>query len=121
MATFTKSLLSGSTDGMGVKVASAYTPMTVPGTTVIHQAVSGTSSLDEIWLYAINTSASDVTLGLQWGGGSMPDDVINITLPAYGGLTMVAPGLLLNNSQTVYAGASTLNVVMIHGYVNRIA
>jgi hypothetical protein len=53
MATFSKVLLSGSTNGASVLVAATSTP----GTT-IHTAVSGTSSLDEIWLYADNSSSA---------------------------------------------------------------
>ena len=43
MATFTKTLLSGSTNGKAILVAATATP----GTT-IHTAVAGTSSLDEM-------------------------------------------------------------------------
>jgi hypothetical protein len=62
MATFSKRLLSGSTDGKAIKVVQTATA----GTT-IHTAVSGTSDIDEIWLYAVNSSASAVKLTLEWG------------------------------------------------------
>jgi hypothetical protein len=52
MATFSKELLSGSTNGKAIKVAETATA----GTT-IHTAVSGTASFDEVWLYAHNSSA----------------------------------------------------------------
>jgi len=116
MATFTKQLLSASTNGKGIKVAATATA----GTT-IHTAIAGTSSLDEIWLYAINTSASDVNLTLEWGGTSAPDDNIFVTVPAYAGMMLVSPGLLLQNGLIVKAFASVANVVILHGYVNRIA
>ena len=117
MATFTKLKLSGSTDGKAIKVVATATA----GTT-IHTAVSGTSSLDEIWLYAHNSSASTVKLTLEWGEATAPDGNIEINIGAEGtGLVLVAPGLLLQNSLVVKAFAATANVVTLTGYVNRIS
>ena len=117
MATFTKTLLSGSTNGKAIKVAATATA----GTT-IHTAVSGTSSLDEIWLYAHNSSASTVKLTLEWGEATAPDGNIEINIGAEGtGLVLVSPGLLLQNSLVVKAFAATANVITLTGYVNRIA
>jgi hypothetical protein len=117
MATFTKTLLSGSTNGKAIKVVATATA----GTT-IHTAVSGTSSLDEIWLYAHNSSAATVKLTLEWGEATAPDGNIEINIGAEGtGLVLVAPGLLLQNSLVVKAFAATANVVTLTGYVNRIS
>jgi hypothetical protein len=116
MATYSKLLLSGSTNGKGIKVAATAT-----AGTVIHTAVSGTSSLDEVWLYAHNTSATAVKLTLEWGGVAAPDDHIEINIGAEGtGLILVAPGILLQNGLVVRAFAGTANVINIFGYVNRI-
>jgi hypothetical protein len=117
MATFTKRLLSGSTDGKAIKVVQTATA----GTT-IHTAVSGTSSLDEVWLYAHNSSNAVVKLTLEWGEASAPDGHIEINIGAEGtGLVLIAPGLLLQNSLVIKAFAGTANVVTITGYVNRIS
>lgn len=117
MATFTKTLLSGSTNGKAIKVVATATA----GTT-IHTAVSGTSSLDEIWLYAHNSSASAVKLTLEWGEATAPDGNIEINIGAEGtGLVLVAPGILLQNSLVVKAFAATANVITLTGYANRIS
>lgn len=117
MATFSKQLLSGSTNGKAIKVAQTATA----GTT-IHTAVSGTASFDEVWLYAHNSSATTVKLTLEWGEATAPDGNIEINIGAEGtGLVLVAPGLLLQNSLVVKAFAATANVVTLTGYVNRIA
>lgn len=117
MATFTKTLLSGSTNGKAIKVVQTATA----GTT-IHTAVSGTASIDEIWLYAHNSSASTVKLTLEWGEATAPDGNIEINIGAEGtGLVLVAPGILLQNSLVVKAFAGTANVITLTGYVNRIA
>lgn len=115
MATYTKRLLSGSTNGTSILVAATATL----GTTV-HTAVSGTSDLDEIYLYAANSSASAVKLTIEWGEATAPDGNIEYTVPAEDGLYLVVPGLLLQNALVVTAFAGTANVITIHGYVNRI-
>ena len=116
MATFTKTLLSGSTNGKSIDVTGTAT-----GTAVtVHTAVSGTSDLDEIWLYCQNISTSDVKLTVEWGETD-EDGHIEQTIAGESGLVQVAPGILLQNSLVVKAFASTGNVLMIHGFVNRIS
>lgn len=118
MATFSKQILSGSTDGKGIKVAA-----TASSGTTIHTASTTTTTLDEVWLYAQNTSASDVKLTIQWGGTTSPDDDIEFTVKAENGLYLIVPGLILKGNATalvVRAFAATTNVITIHGYVNRI-
>lgn len=115
MTTFTKTLLSGSTNGKAIKVGATG----ATGAT-LHTAVSGTSSLDEIWLYAVNSSVSDVKLTIEWGETTAPDGNIELTISGEAGLVLVIPGLLLQNSLVVTAFAATTNVINIHGYVNRI-
>jgi hypothetical protein len=117
MATFSKRLLSGSTNGKGIKVAATAT-----AGTLVHTAVAGTFGFDEIWLYAHNTSSASVKLTLEWGGTTSPDDHIEVNVGAEGtGLILVAPGILLQNGLVVRAFAGTANVLNIFGYVNRIS
>ena len=113
MATFTKLKLSGSTDGKAIKIAQTATA----GDT-IHTAHA--TDLDEIWLYAVNSQAAAVKLTIEWGETAAPDGNIEATIPGESGLFLVVPGLLLTNSLVVKAFAATANVVMIHGFVNRI-
>ena len=63
MATYSRVLLSGSTNGKPIPVAATATP----GTT-IHTAVSGTSSFDEVYAWASNVTGSAATLTIEWGG-----------------------------------------------------
>jgi hypothetical protein len=115
MATFSKIPLSGSTNGKGIQVAATSTP----GTT-IHTAVSGTTDFDELWIYAVNISESSVKLTIEYGGTAGADNV-EITIPGEAGLTLVIPGLFLNNAQVVTAFAATTNTITLHGYVNRVS
>lgn len=115
MATYAKQLLTGSTNGKGIKVVATATA----GTT-IHTAVSGTSDLDELWIYAVNSDSSDVKLTLEWGEATDPDGNIEQTVPAESGLMLLTPGILLQNSLVLKAFAGTANVIVVHGYCNRI-
>lgn len=117
MATVVKRKLSGSTDGLPIKVAATSTP----GTTIhTAPAVTADGSWDEVWLYAYNSHTSAVELTIEYGGTTAPDQNIKVTLAAKSGLALIVPGLILQNSKVVSAFAGTTNVITISGWVNRI-
>jgi len=120
MATFAKTLLSGSTQGRGIKVVA-----TASSGTTIHATGTSSSTIDEVWLYAYNSDTTDRLLTIQYGSTTSPDDDIKITIPSQSGLVLVAPGLTLTGTgsaaNTIRAFAAAANVITIHGYVNRIA
>ena len=115
MATYSKQLLSGSTDGQGVVLSQTSTP----GNN-IHTAISGTSGFDELWLYATNTSATTQTVTIEYGNTSVSG---NITLDIAGdsGLVLLVPGLPVNNASVVKGFSSSANDITIYGFVNRIS
>jgi hypothetical protein len=112
MATYSKLALSGSTSGRPIAVSASASPGTV-----IHTSAS--ASLDEIWIYAVNSSTTSVKLTLEYGGTSTADQ-IEITITGESGLTLIVPGLILTGSNIVRAFAATANVIALSGYVNRI-
>ena len=120
MATFTKVALSGSTQGKGIKVVATATT----GTT-IHATGTSSTIIDEVWLYAYNSSTGPVSLTVEFGGTTSPDNNIKIDIPPTSGLTLVVPGLILTGTgaaaNTVTAFAGTANVLTLSGYVNRIS
>ena len=116
MATYSKIKLSATpADGRNIKVVETST-----AGDLIHTAVSGTSDLDEVWLYACNTDGTDRKLTIEYGGVASPDDLTEVTITAEAGWVLVCPGLLLQNGLIIKAFAAAANVVMINGYVNRI-
>jgi len=118
MATFSKIVLSGSTDGRMIKVAATATA----GTT-IHTGSATATTFDEIWLYAVNSDTTDRKLTIEWGGVDSPDDLIEFTVPAESGLYLVVAGLVIKGNATplvVRAFCATADVVNIAGFVNRI-
>ena len=115
MATYSKELLSASTNGLGILVVATST-----AGTLIHTAVTGTTDLEEIWLYAVNAHSADIKLTLEWGEATEPTGNIEITVPTEAGLMLLVPGLLLQNSLVLKAFAGTASEIVIHGYANRI-
>jgi len=120
MATYSKVLLSGSTQGKGIKVVA-----TASTGTTIHATGTSSTTIDEVWLYAYNSDTAARLLTIQFGGTTSPDNDIKVTIPPQSGLTLVVPGLILTGTgaaaNTVYAYAATANVITISGYVNRIS
>lgn len=119
MATYSKVHLSGSTGGRLIKVAATATT----GTT-IHATGTSSSTIDEVWLYAVNSDTTDRKLTIEFGGTTSPDDTIEFTVKAENGLYLVVPGLLLSGTgaaaRTITAFAAAANVILIGGYINRI-
>ena len=112
---FSKNLLSGSTNGKGILVTGTDTTSSV----IIHNSIDSTTSMDEVWIYSVNSSGSDVKLTIEWGETSTEGN-IEFTVPAESGLKCIVPGLLLQNSLIVKAFAGTGSVLIVHGFVNRI-
>ena len=120
MATFTKHTLSASSGGRPIKVTQTSTPGTL-----IHSTGTSDTVIDEIWLYATNTSSTQTTLTLEIGGTTSPDDLIEVGIPSKSGLSLVLAGNILTGtgaaSRSITAFALTGDVVNIVGYVNRIS
>jgi hypothetical protein len=114
MATFSKVILSGSTNGKFKNISASATPGTA-----LHTVAAGTSGLDEVWLYASNSASTTVKLTVEYGGTTSADQ-IEISIPGESGLVLVSPGLVLNNGLSISAFAGTANVISISGYANRI-
>jgi hypothetical protein len=118
MATITRQLLSGSTNGKAIKIAATATA----GTTV-HTAVSGTTSFDEVYLWLTNTDTSARTVTVEYGTVTAPDGhvVDTYSLPNNSLPIPILTGQVLQNSLVIGVYASVTNVILATGYVNRIA
>ena len=118
MAIYTKEALSQGSNGLGVQITST----TSPGV-AIHNSPSGTTSWDEVWLWVTNNDPGndDEALTILWGDSNYSKWTVaeNITIDS--GLKLVVPGLILQNSQSVFGWANVDNTALtVFGYVNRI-
>jgi len=117
VATYSRVLLSGSTNGRAVIVVATATPGTA-----VHTAIAGTTSFDEVYLWASNVTAAAATLTIEWGGVTDPGDhmVKALTIPANSPPIPIATGQVLNNALLIKAFSGTASAINLTGYVNRI-
>lgn len=118
MASYSRVLLSGSpASGREIPVAAVGTPGTL-----IHTAVAGATSFDEIYLWASNVTAAAATLTIEWGGVVDPGDHMckALSIPANSPPIPIVTGLSLNGTLVVCAFSGTASAINIGGHVNRI-
>lgn len=116
MATFSRLLLSASTNGKPVQATASATP----GTT-IHTAVTGTTSYDEVYAWVTNSTAAPITLTIEWGGTTANTDHMctSLSIPANSPPIPIVTGQVLQNGLLFRAFCS--GYLQFTGYVNRIA
>lgn len=115
-ATFSKELLSGSTNGRAIVVDADATPGTL-----IHAASATAGVIDEVWLYASNKSTDEQVLTIEFGDDD-PDENLVVALPSVAepALVVVIPGIPITGGLEVRAFSTDEDAVAIVGYVNRI-
>jgi|6_EtaG_2_1085325.scaffolds.fasta_scaffold02522_6 hypothetical protein len=120
MGTYSKIILSGSTDGEGIKVTG-----TAPSLgTVIHTAVTGAAqSVDEVWIWAYGAVTTPVELSIAFGVTTATGSRLTHTITAspLGGAHLIVPGWPLKNAKVVKAKVTADAQANIFGYVNRFA
>lgn len=116
-AVFSRHLLSGSTSGKPIPVAATATPGTL-----LHTAVAGTTSFDEVYVWASNVTAVAATLTIEWGDVTDPGSLMTkgYILAANSLPTPIAVGQVVNGGVAVRAFSGTASAINVTGYVNRI-
>lgn len=88
----------------------------------VHTTTTTDTTLDEVWLWANNTTSTDRVLSVDFNStGGTP--VIETTVPA-NSTALVIPGHPISSnsgSAEVLIVSATAGTITIHGYVNRIA
>jgi hypothetical protein len=117
MPSFSRKLLSGSTNGKPIQVAATATP----GTTV-HTAVGGTDGYDEVYVWASNVTSASANLTIEWGGTTDPGNhlVKQYSIPANSPPIPIITGQNIQNGLTIGAFSGTASAINLTGYVNRI-
>jgi len=110
-----RKLLSGSTDGRQIIVVATAT-----AGTLIHTASAlDNTNHDEVWLWACNHHTSAVTLSIEFGGVTSPNDLVKMVIAPDIGLVQVIPGWVLTNGLIVRAFSSVANKITIGGWISR--
>lgn len=116
--TVSKIVLSGSTNGLGIKVTGTATGASV----TVHTAIAGTTSFDLVTLWAQNNDADGETrtLTIEFGGTTDPDNLIIAPVPCKVGPILLFTDLPLRNTLVINAFADEANDVMVYGSVLRV-
>jgi hypothetical protein len=111
-----KLILSGSTSGRPIPVAAVATPGTL-----IHTAVAGALSKDEVYLLAANAGDAFARLTIEWGGVAQGDHINDeFALAPHSALHVLIPGNVLNGALEIRAFSDVASAINISGFVNRI-
>jgi hypothetical protein len=120
MGTYSKIILSGSTDGEGLRLT-----VTAPSTgLVVHTCVTGAAqSIDELWLYAHSTVSTEIELSYALGPTTATGSRVRHTITAdqKRGQILIIPGLVGRNAKEWKCWVTTTDRVNLFGYVNRYA
>ncbi len=119
MGTYSKIVLSGSTDGRPI-IITATAPSTA---NLIHTCVTGSAdSIDEVWIYAQPQVTTALLFSLSLGPTTVTARIRHtITADDKKGLVLVAPGLVGRASGVWGAWVTTTSIVEVWGFVNRYA
>lgn len=119
MGTYSKIVLSGSTDGEPIRLTA-----TAPSTAnTIHTSITGAAqSIDEVWLYAQPQVTTAFILSISLGATTVTSRIKHtVTGDDLKGLILTAPGLVGRNEKVFKAWVTTTDICDIWGFVNRYA
>ena len=112
---FTPVLLSGSANGKPIQISST----TSGAANTIHQAGSGTTNHDRVFLEVINVHDANVKLYIGHGGVTAAETLGPIVIEPNTGLQRVAENLCLDNSLYIKAWSDNANKLLVTGHVVR--
>jgi hypothetical protein len=122
MATFTRAILSVSTDGAAINISGSVAAQLI----LVHTGPTVTTTIHEVFLYAENcddVSNTAIQFAVGFGGSSTGDFVYHWLTPQ-AGLELIIPGLPIQGNATpltVKCYASKADMIKVRGYVNVIA
>jgi len=97
---------------------------------LVHETDTGSSSYEEVYLWAYNDGEEEVELTIEFGGLSnningnaiafQKDRSLKIKVPSRQGLFNIFNGLILQNSSRVTAFAAYSPAITLRGHVNKI-
>lgn len=114
---YSRQLLSGSTNGRPIEVATIATP----GTTIHTVQATGTDAREEVHLFAANRDTTAMPLTIEHGG-TATTDLITSFIPALAGWFRIDPGISLTATTSIIRAFTTgtaTDSLVLSGWVNR--
>jgi len=111
MATYTKVILSETSNGEALGI-----PNTASPGTVVHTSSSTSGDLDEIWIWVTNKDVSNNVVTVEFGGSNEGNRIQEKVEPSK--TILIIPGIPLVNGANVKIYSDSGNISAF-GYVNR--
>ena len=114
---YSRQLLSGSTNGRPIEVATVATP----GTTLHTVQSTGTDAREETHLFAANRSTATMPLTIEPGGAATTDQIM-VHIPSQAGWFRIDPGISFTATTSIIRAFTTgtaTDSLVIGGWVNR--
>ena len=115
--TYCPQLLSGSTNGRPIEVATIATP----GTTIHTVQSTGTDAREEVHLFAANRSTASMPLTIELGGTATTDQILTF-IGAQTGFDRVIPGIRFTATTSIVRAFTTgtaTDSLSLDGWVDR--
>lgn len=113
MTTFSKVIFTESVLGEPIRISA-----TTSVGDLIHDVVDGYVNMDEVWLYASNTTSTDVIITVQLGDVQASSEVVQTV--AAQSVSLIIPGIPIQGDGKIRAYAGTTDVINVFGWINRI-
>lgn len=115
MATYSRALFSGATNGRPI-VLSLNT-----NTSTIHTVGTSTTAYNEVYLWANNVTGSPATMTLQFGTTTADQVCTNLSIPANSPPIPILTGQNVTGGVSLTGYASVANAINVEGYINVIS
>lgn len=115
--TYSRQLLSGSTNGRPIEVATIATP----GTTIHTVQATGTDAREEVHLFAANRSTATMPLTIEHGGTATTDQIM-VHIKSQAGYFRIDPGTSFTATTSIIRAFTTgtaTDALALTGWVNR--
>ena len=115
MATYSRTIFSGSTNGRPVALSLNT------NTTTLHTTGTSTTAYSEVYLWANNVLTTAINMTLQFGTTTADRVCNDLSIPANSPPIPILTGQNINGSVSLSGYASSANGIVVQGYINLIS
>ena len=115
MATYSRSLFSGATNGRPLALSLNT------NTTTIHTVGTSTLAYSEVYLWANNVTSTSVAMTLQFGTGTSDRVCNSLSIPGNSPPIPILTGQNISGGVSLSGYASSVDAINVEGYINVIS
>lgn len=115
MATYSRSLFSGATNGRPLALSIST------NTTTVHTVGTSTTAYNEVYLWANNVTGAAALLTLQFGTTTADRVCSSLSIPANSPPIPIITGQNVSGGVSLSGYSDTANAINVQGYINVIS